>query len=257
MKKGFLLLFLFFTLIGYSQETQSSEEPLKVVGTVVNAEDDSSLANVHIVNLNKVIGTITDDEGSFTITAAVNDTLYFSFLGFKSIKIRVTNDILKFEGTRIGLTELAYALEEVVVRPYKLTGYLEIDAKNIPINKGYRYSISGLQKGYEARSSSGVSNVLGAIFDPATTLYKIFGKKPRQLKKLRQMKQDDEIRNLLASKFDRETLTELIQVDKEDIEEILRSCNYSKDFINSANDLQILDAVSQCYEEFKVLNRKN
>jgi hypothetical protein len=257
MKTAILFLFFSFTFIGFSQDSQTSAKPSKVVGTVVNAEDDSVLANVHVVNLNQVIGTITDDEGAFTITAEVNDTLYFSFLGFKSIKVRVTNDILKFKNTRIGLTELAYALEEVTVRPYRLTGYLEIDAKNIPINKGYQYSISGLSKGYEARNSSGVSTVLGAIFDPANTLYKIFGKKPRQLRKLRQMKQDDEIRNLLASKFDRETLTELIQVDKDDIEEILRSCNYSKDFIKTANDLQILDAISQCYEEFKVLNRKD
>ena len=30
------------------------------------------------------------------------------------------------------MTELAYALEEVVITPYKLTGYLDIDAKNAP-----------------------------------------------------------------------------------------------------------------------------
>ena len=35
--------------------------------------------------------------------------------------------------------ELAYALEEVIVSPYKLTGYLEIDAKNIPISRSFRY----------------------------------------------------------------------------------------------------------------------
>ena len=258
MKKVVLLLcFLLYGTV-FSQETAPSEqETSNVLGVVVNAANDLPMDNVHVVNLNKVVGTITNSEGKFSIPAAVNDTLYFSFIGFKSIKVRVTNDILKFEGTRIGLTELAFALEEVVVRPYQLTGYLEIDAKNIPVNTGYRYSISGLPRGYEAGSPSGFSKVLGAIFDPATTLNKIFGKKPRQMRKLRQMKQDDEIRNLLASKFDRETLVELIQVDKDDLEEILRSCNYSKDFIRNANDLQILDAISGCYEEFKVLNRSN
>ena len=65
-----------------------------------------------------------------------------------------------------------------------------------------------------------------------------------------------ELESLLASKFDRETLQELLQVDKIDIDEILRNCNYSDNFILSANDLQILDAISGCYEEFKVLNRK-
>ena len=75
------------------------------------------------------------------------------------------------------------------------------------------------------------------------------------MRKLRKMQEDDKIRSLLSSKFDRETLMALLQVDKLDIEEILRNCNYSDSFIETANDLQILDAISNCYEEYKVLNR--
>ena len=70
------------------------------------------------------------------------------------------------------------------------------------------------------------------------------------------MKEDYRIRELLSSKFDRETLEELLQIEKIDIDEILRNCNFSDSFIETANDLQILDAISGCYEEFKVLNRK-
>jgi len=70
------------------------------------------------------------------------------------------------------------------------------------------------------------------------------------------MKEDFRIRELLSSKFDRETLVELLQVQKIDIDEILRNCNFSDSFILTANDLQILYAISGCYEEFKVLNRK-
>ena len=76
------------------------------------------------------------------------------------------------------------------------------------------------------------------------------------MRKLRKMKEDEDIRNLLASKFDRETLKELLQLEKVDIEDILNNCNYSRSFIRTANDLQILDAISSCYEEYKVLNRK-
>lgn len=77
------------------------------------------------------------------------------------------------------------------------------------------------------------------------------------MRKLRQMKEDDDIRDLLASKFDRETLTALLQLEKIDIDDILSNCNYSKSFITTANDLQILDAISSCYEEYRILNREN
>lgn len=254
------LLFGFF-LIGhllYSQE-EVIDEGKEFTAVVKNAQTDFPMASVHIVNLNKVLGTITDEQGNFNIMASVNDTLYFSYLGFKSQKIRVTNDMFKFGGTEISMTELAYALEEVIVRPYQLTGYLEIDVKNLPVNTAYQYSISGLPVTYEAgnKNPSAVTKVLGAILNPADLLRNLFGKKPNQMRKLRMVKQDDEIRNLLASKFDRETLKELLQLEKIDIDDILNNCNYSKSFITTANDLQILDAISSCYEDFKVLNRNN
>ena len=226
---------------------------------VENAADNKPIPSVHVINLSQVIGVITDKSGKFEIPAKLNDTLYLSYLGFKSIKIRVTNDFLKFENSKIQLTELAYALEEVIVSPYKLTGYLDIDAKNIPISNSFRYSIPGLPtRGYEggSRNVGAFSKVINSIFNPADFLYNLFGKNPRQLKKLKQMKDDYRIRELLASKFDRETLQELLQIEKIDIDEILRNCNYSDNFIITANDLQILDAISGCYEEFKVLNRK-
>ncbi len=257
MTKQFTLLFFLFGLIIYGQDKKTEDDEIKAL--VINAQTDDPLESVHIVNLNQVMGTITNEEGEFTIKAAVNDTLYFSYLGFKPQKVRVTNDMFKFKDTKISLTELAYALEEVIVTPYQLTGYLEIDVKNLPINNtGFQYSISGLSVGYEAgnKSPSAVTKVLGAILNPADLLRNLFGKKPRQMKKLRKIKEDDEIRNLLAGKFDREVLQELLQIEKVDIEDILNNCSYSKSFIATANDLQILDAISSCYEEYKVLNRK-
>jgi len=252
-------LILLFTSIGFSQETEETieeGEPIKAI--VVNAQDASLMESVHVVNLNKVLGTITNEKGEFEIRASVNDTLYFSYLGFKSQKVRVTNDMIKFKDTKIALTELAYALEEVIVSSYNLTGYLEIDVKNLPINDSYQYSISGLNTGYEARKKtpSAVTKVLGAILNPADLLRNLFGKKPNQMRKLRKVKEDDAIKDLLASKFDREALIELLHIEKVDIEDILNNCNYSKSFIKTANDLQILDAISGCYEDFKVLNRK-
>jgi len=250
-----LFLFVFFCmamLFGIAQEETT------VKGIVISTTTDSPLEGVNIVNLNQVVGTSTDDKGAFEIKAKPNDTLHFSYLGYKSIKVRVTNDWLKFGQTQIEMTELALALEEVVVRQLKLTGYLEVDVRQVPLKSNYRYSISGLpNKGYEAgnRSPNAVSKVLGAIFNPADFLYNMFGKKPNELRKLKQMKQDDQIRNQLASRFDREMIMVLLEVDRYDLDEIINQCNYSRDFIETANDLQVLDAISECYEEYKVLSR--
>jgi hypothetical protein len=66
-------------------------------------------------------------------------------------------------------------------------------------------------------------------FNPTDLLYNFFGKNPR-VKKLKEMKKDDTVRNLLESKFDRETLAVLLGIDKRNTE-ILQRCNYSDSFI--------------------------
>lgn len=248
----------FFLVISISTSAQEITSSQKVSAYIYNDNTKSALTNVNVININKVRGARTDSNGYFEIDVHPNDTLHISLLGFQSLRVKVTNDWLKNKMAKIFLTESAIALEEVVIKPFNLTGYLEVDSKTIPIKENYRYSISGLTDGYEAGnySPNAFGRVLGSIFNPADVLYNFFGKNPKELKKLKEMKKDDTVRNLLESKFDRETIAVLLGVDKKEIAEILQRCNYSESFIQTANDLQIMDAISGCYEEYKILKKK-
>jgi hypothetical protein len=248
----------FFLLFSISILAQNNQTTQIVSGTIINDNTLLPIPNANVININKVKGTVTNSRGVFDLEAAVNDTLHISILGYQSIRVRVTSDWVKNGNAKIQLTEKAIALEEVLVRKYDLTGYLEIDSKLIPEKENYRYSISGLPQGYEAGETSpnAFSRVLGSIFNPADMLYNFFGKKPKELRRLKELKKDNTVRTLLESKFDRETIAVLLGVDKKEIAEILQRCNYSESFIKTANDLQIMDAISQCYEEYKVLKKK-
>jgi hypothetical protein len=255
MKYFIVLFFLALSLNASAQEIVHSQ---KVSGYIYNDNTKSALINANIININKVRGARTDSNGYFEIDVQPTDTLHISLLGFQSLRVKVTNDWIKNKVAKIFLTERAIALEEVVIRPFNLTGYLEVDSKTIPTSENYRYSISGLTHGYEAGeySPNAFGRVLGSIFNPTDLLYNFFGKNPKELKKLKEMKKDDTVRNLLESKFDRETIAVLLGIDKNEIPEILQRCNYSDSFIQTANDLQIMDAISGCYEEYKILNKR-
>lgn len=237
--------------------TVNSKQKNLISGQVLSSSSDIPLQNVNILNLSNFKGATTGSTGRFDIKAEVNDTLYFSYLGYKSLKVRVSADWITYGDVKVKMTEVGIALEEVVLKEIELTGYLEIDAKRIPIYTNQRYSISGLNSGYEIGSSkpSAISKVLSSIFNPADFLYNIFSRKQGQLRKLRQMKEDDKVRTLLERKFDRETLSALLQIERVDIDAILKNCSYSEKFIMTANDLQILDAISECYEEYRVLQK--
>lgn len=252
--------FVVFLLVLFSFSLQAQEnEYTKISGVVVNEANLLPKSNVNVINLTTVKGTATNGRGEFEIDAKVNDTLHFSYIGFQSIKIRVSADWIKNKtGFKVKITEKAYALEEVFIPRYLLTGYLEVDTKLISLNESMRYSISGLQYGYESggSSSSQVGKVLGSLSNPADALYNVFGKKSKEMKKLKEFKKDETIRNVLASKYDRETVAAILGIDKKEIKEILKNCNYSDAFIDSANDLQIMDAIKGCYEDYKLLKKK-
>ncbi|MBT3503626.1 MAG: carboxypeptidase-like regulatory domain-containing protein, partial [Cryomorphaceae bacterium] len=207
MKKIIIFITLTISTLTFSQEQTET-----VKGKIQSETSKSILQNVHVLNLTKVKGTISNSKGEFEVKANVNDTLYFSYIGYKSLKVIVTNDLIRFDDNTIEITELAFALEEIIVKPYQLTGYLEIDVKNAPVNTSARYKIVGLPNlGYEAgrRSRSGISKIIGAIFNPADFLNNLFKKKSARMDKLRLMREDEEIKNLLSIKFDREVLVQL------------------------------------------------
>lgn len=255
--KHFTLLFLvLFSSIAFSQ-TQTDSIIKMIKGRVVDSETKLPMGNVHVINATKIKGTVTNGNGLFEIEGTVNDTLLFTYIGFNSTKVTITNDWKKTDDTKVEMTEKIFDLDEVVITQLHLTGYLEVDTKLIAVDDSYRVQISGLPIGYEAgeKSPNAINRVLSSIFNPADFLHNTFSKKAKEMKKLREMKKDNTVRDLLASKFDRETIATLLEIDKDDIPMILQKCNYSESFIKTANDLQILDAISTCYEDYKVLKK--
>lgn len=258
MRYFVVFLCLIVTSFSFSQTKKDSVAIIeKVKGNVINNETLLPMGNVHVINTTKVKGTTTNGSGQFEIEGVVNDTLIFTYLGFETVKTVITNDWVKNNSTKIKLTEKIYVLDEIKISQYNLTGYLEVDTKIIPVNENYRANIAGLLAAYEVgdRSPNALGRVVRSVLNPADFLYNTFSKKTKEMKKLKQMKANDDIRKLLATKYDRETLASLLEIDKDDIPLILEKCNYSQDFIKSANDLQILDAISGCYEEYKMLKR--
>jgi hypothetical protein len=90
----------------------------------------------------------------------------------------------------------------------------------------------------------------GIHFNPTDLLYNFFGKNPKELK-AQEMKKDDTVTCLNLSLTEKLLLL-LVSIKKE----ILQRCNYSDSFIKTANDLQIMDAISGCYEEYKILKKR-
>jgi hypothetical protein len=94
VKKSVILLLFILLHWGASFGQESPAKVVELKAKVVSSSNNLPLEGVHVINLNKVIGSITDLAGEFRINANVGDTLYITFLGFKPERVRVSNDLI-------------------------------------------------------------------------------------------------------------------------------------------------------------------
>ena len=257
-KKILYLVLLLFSISSIAQEVKSIDSlapEVNLQGQIVSFENKTPLSGAHLFNLNSVLGSVANDFGRFEIPTRANDTIYISYIGYQSIKLKITNDLLKGNELVIELHEKREEIKEVVVKSHKLIGVLEIDAKNVPKDKYARIHISGLQQTYEVgnRSRKTYSSAVDALFRPVDFMYSLFGKKPKQLRKLKKLRSDDQLRAMLEAKFNRELMMEYLDMNTQELIDLLNECNYSDNFIKTASDLQLIEAVLLCYENYKAI----
>ena len=226
-------------------------------GRIISIEEKEPLQSAHVVNMNSVEGTITDSDGKFEIPARVNDTIFISYIGYQSIKLKITNDLLKGNELEIAIHEKVVNIDEVTVKSHNLIGVLVVDAKNVPQDSYSRIHINGLPQAYEMGRSykRNYSSGLAAVFNPVDFWYNKFGKKPKEMSKLRKLKEGDQMRSMMEQKYSREIMMDYLDMSRKELNDLLTECNYSSRFINKASDLQIIEAVLECYENYRALQK--
>lgn len=107
-----------------------------VIAGEVKDQNNAPLPSASVRLVNKGIGTLTNQTGKFILkghTAAANDTLEISYLGFTSIRISVAR-LEKDKPVVFQLIPLPVALQEVIVKPIDPLELLENARKRIPDN---------------------------------------------------------------------------------------------------------------------------
>lgn len=99
------------TLVSYQVTAQ--EQPTYTMQGVIYDENEQPLRGVSIYLRDRItIGTVTDDDGRFTIRASRGDMIIFNYVGYEQVEHLVTEEAQNLE---IRFVEKSEELEEVVV----------------------------------------------------------------------------------------------------------------------------------------------
>ena len=138
----------FFLLLVCVTSWLGAQNPFSknIQGRVYSKSGD--VAATHVQNKTTKKATITDVNGYFVLSAAVNDTVLFSAIQFKKKVIVVTTAMLQSSMLQIPLEGAVTELEEVVVMPYNLSGDISKDINSLVTEQVVTSSTLGLPNAY-------------------------------------------------------------------------------------------------------------
>jgi TonB-linked SusC/RagA family outer membrane protein len=101
-------------LIGVITATSAIAQVREITGVVTDAQTGEALIGVNVSVTGTTTGTITSTDGSYTLSASPGQSIVFSYIGYESATIAVTNQT----EINVSLNVSTEALDEVVVVGY-------------------------------------------------------------------------------------------------------------------------------------------
>lgn len=188
---------------------------------------------VYIINKSNGNGTMSDNEGRFTLVSQPDDTLICSYVGFAKHKIPVKK--LKTDAAgrvKIVMIELPINLNTVTISAFKFKPYEREYMQDI-IEKSQVPSINYIQS-------------------PISALYQRYSKEGKQIRKLAKIFEEIMIEEQVQKKLSREILTRLTGDDSIDYHGFRRYCYYVNDYYIITHDgVDLYSKVMECYRRWK------
>lgn len=127
---------------------------------IVTEDDGTPLIGVTVLVKNTTNGTVTDIDGKFTIQAQPGDYLVFSYVGYETVEVQLTND----ENLVISMEDQSIYLDEMVVVGYGQMKKSDLTAAITSVKSEdlIKTSITSIDQGLQGRAAGVVvTNISG------------------------------------------------------------------------------------------------
>ncbi|MGY5253084.1 hypothetical protein [Sphingobacterium spiritivorum] len=227
-KFGFYLLILF---LGFNIQASHSQTMSQVSGLVMEKGTGTRLSDVNVTNLRTRRVGITNNFGVFNIDASIGDSLYFSKIGYGSVKtILYSKDDILID------MQAGIKLETVIVE--RMTKEAEMNS---------------IMRDYEKKGiyNGGKNKTMTYLASPATALYNLFGREAKNAKRF-QGYMDREIEEAKVDRvFTRSTVTNITALQGEDLESFMSIYRPSPDMVQHWGQYDIMNYVKKSFEKFE------
>ena len=203
-------LCVFFILIASAVMAQETI-PVQLNGKVSTGL--SNLEGVYVINLKTEKAAITDKDGYFSIPAAVGDTLMFSAIQFRAIKVNLTKIFFEQDLFSVKMMPIVNQLKEVIVKNYS-----NINAVSLGIipkgQKSYTEAERKLYTATDLNASASLSGMAGGSVS-ADPLLNFLSGRTKMLKKELEVEKKESYLRKLENMFDMDYFMNKLKIPSE------------------------------------------
>ncbi|HTO38107.1 MAG TPA: hypothetical protein VL021_06760 [Brumimicrobium sp.] len=227
-------LIYFFIFLSTGVFAQCDEIYLK--GKVVDTSMMQSYYNLMVINQTTKQGVYGRPNGEFSVYVRPGDRIGFSVKGYENKFIEIPQTDKCSMDTIIYLSYRLQQYEEVVVYPIKTLEQI----------KEEREALS--QR--ETRTVTGIN----AFSSPITFLYERFSKRAKSIRKVSEMKHQDELNAVLKSLLRTYVSYDVTYLEEENFTAFIDFLNIDEHFLKTASDYELTLYIQGKLEHYKQLH---
>ncbi len=229
-------ILILISLIFFSKNLLNAQFLIK--GVVVESDSTTVVPFVYVINKSNGNGTMTDNEGRFSLSTQINDTLICSSIGFSKQYLSVSEAIKTSNKGEVKLVMMKQYinLNTVTVNTFKYKPYERMYMNDIIERSKIR------QMDYAT--------------SPISALYMRFSKEGKQISKLAKIFESILIEEQVQKKLSKQILTRLTGDDTIDYEAFRKYCYEANDYyIITHEGIELYTKVMDCYRRWKAEGR--
>ena len=225
------------------------EDMIKISGKLVDSESGDVVPYAHIINQRVHGGTISDNDGVFSLQADPSDTLTVNAMGFQIIKIIVA-DYLK-ENKQI----VVYKMNPIRY----LVGEVKVTGKNQKLN------LYGVPQGNESKvpielrsdDFSSKPHWTSAIFSPLSFLHYKLSKGEKNKRKAMAAVITEQEWDKFKLVYNRDIVHSITGLEGDTLDDFMVYCNVHMNLYYSATTLEVDQRVRELFKQYKAEKMPN
>lgn len=223
-----ILLVLMVCSLTFAAQAQTL---YSISGFVCTKGTSVRVAQVQITNARTTNANITDDQGTFTIKAAIGDTLIFTKYDYTTLKLPVA-----------GLTDMVVFLQQAtMLNTVTVKGETKKTELNSIMND---YAKKGVYYG-------GKPSVGSVISSPLNGLYSLLGREPKNARHFAAYAKAEEEAAQDSRKYNKPLIKRITNIPDEDLDKFVDAYKPSHEDLMKWNDYDIINYIKKSYEDFK------